>query len=806
MVDGDQSSGAGAGRTPPLGARGRSSSFPNLAQNAFVAALGVGDGAPRDAAAGAAPAGGSDVGEVAPARASAAWYLPPLGLRHLSEVRARNLVPPRGAEHSRGAGFRFTLATGGGAGEPEAVVYTSEVATDTLNPDWEPLDDADLERRVRRVVGAASSSSHECADLNNTDDATADATDHRGVRTTDLKLTVWHVENPARGGTERAVFTTRLALDDLTRMRPNSTASSTRASVFGPFDGSADADGVGLTPLGGASVSSPPLAFPPNTPMVRLLPRRTRWGLGGGLGGYDMAGYGGGGGVAGWHHSWHVPGGRSWRALRDDAHLADAADAADAEDAVDALDASRASAEGGGVEGGSRAAGGGGGKESTSGSPLSRAGAGSGAAVGRIERADARALRASIDAIVHAAAGVARATLRRDALRDAVGERLGSAEKFGAFRGTRTPSRPSLAALRGMLVDAKLDVAALRRDVEAHREDARRRTAVNAKRRESLVAGDKRLARARVALGENAAALAGARGRGRLHQQQRALVARRWRLVADLARVFPIAPVRSGGDDDGGGGGGGGVGGGTGGKQKRSWMVAGVPLDLGQSGKPNGAGSLSAAIGHGLLPGSTVSQSEQERRASALGYVTQAVLQLAAVLDVPLRYPVAPGASRSYICDLQQTWASSHASRGDRLGGGSGVTDRYGPGSPNAGEGSSSSAYTERAVMWRRYEFPLFADGASGSAESTKFTYAVFLLNKDLEQLLNAHGLLAVGPRQTLPNLRRLLHGRTNRCEVVSAAAAGGGGGEVDESVASRVASGEENGGGGYEATVALTR
>ena len=283
MVDGDQSSGAGAGRTPPLGARGRSSSFPNLAQNAFVAALGVGDGAPRDAAAGAAPAGGSDVGEVAPARASAAWYLPPLGLRHLSEVRARNLVPPRGAEHSRGAGFRFTLATGGGAGEPEAVVYTSEVATDTLNPDWEPLDDADLERRVRRVVGAASSSSHECADLNNTDDATADATDHRGVRTTDLKLTVWHVENPARGGTERRVFTTRLALDDLTRMHPNATASSTRLSVFGPFDGSADAEGVGLTPLGGASVSSPPLAFPPNTPMVRLLPRRTRWGLGGGL-------------------------------------------------------------------------------------------------------------------------------------------------------------------------------------------------------------------------------------------------------------------------------------------------------------------------------------------------------------------------------------------------------------------------------------------------------------------------------------------------------------------------------------------
>ena len=63
-----------------------------------------------------------------------------------------------------------------------------------------------------------------------------------------------------------------------------------------------------------------------------------------------------------------------------------------------------------------------------------------------------------------------------------------------------------------------------------------------------------------------------------------------------------------------------------------------------------------------------VSQSEQERRASALGYVTQAVLQLAAVLDVPLRYPVAPGASRSYICDLQPTWAGG-SSRTERVPG-----------------------------------------------------------------------------------------------------------------------------------------
>jgi len=36
----------------------------------------------------------------------------------------------------------------------------------------------------------------------------------------------------------------------------------------------------------------------------------------------------------------------------------------------------------------------------------------------------------------------------------------------------------------------------------------------------------------------------------------------------------------------------------------------------------------------------------------------------------------------------------------------------------------------------------------------------VFLLNKNLEQLLNAHGLSAVGPRHTLQNLKRIFDAR----------------------------------------------
>jgi hypothetical protein len=108
--------------------------------------------------------------------------------------------------------------------------------------------------------------------------------------------------------------------------------------------------------------------------------------------------------------------------------------------------------------------------------------------------------------------------------------------------------------------------------------------------------------------------------------------------------------------------------------------------------------------------------------------------------------------------------------------------------------------------MWRRAEFPLFVDGAS---ESTRFTYAVFLLNKDLEQLLNAHGLLAVGPRQTLPNLRRLLHGRTHACESAAGESTEATG-EFDGGNDERATDGGDDGGateskGGYESTVAVT-
>ena len=55
--------------------------------------------------------------------------------------------------------------------------------------------------------------------------------------------------------------------------------------------------------------------------------------------------------------------------------------------------------------------------------------------------------------------------------------------------------------------------------------------------RASLVAARERLASADELL-------AGAWGRGRLHQQQRLLVRRRWELVGDPAAVFPVVDDR----------------------------------------------------------------------------------------------------------------------------------------------------------------------------------------------------------------------------------------------------------------------
>ncbi|KAJ4968534.1 hypothetical protein NE237_015235 [Protea cynaroides] len=115
-----------------------------------------------------------------------------------------------------------------------------------------------------------------------------------------------------------------------------------------------------------------------------------------------------------------------------------------------------------------------------------------------------------------------------------------------------------------------------------------------------------------------------------------------------------------------------------------------------------------------------------QKYATALGYVAHDVSLIASYLDVPLRYPLLFGGSRSYVND--------YVSSVD----------------PMPSDTTSSSLL---ATSSKPTEFPLFLEGQ----DITRAAYAIFLLNKDVEQLLNFIGVNSFGPRHVLANLNELL-------------------------------------------------
>lgn len=110
------------------------------------------------------------------------------------------------------------------------------------------------------------------------------------------------------------------------------------------------------------------------------------------------------------------------------------------------------------------------------------------------------------------------------------------------------------------------------------------------------------------------------------------------------------------------------------------------------------------------LPNSEYTGCEEEHVATALGFVCHCVLLCSRYLDVPLRYPMLAMGSRSVIQDTL-------------------------------------------SVFGVQQKFPLYSRGV----ERNRFDYAVFLLNKNIEQLLNSQGLELITLRHTLPNLQILL-------------------------------------------------
>ncbi|KMZ70993.1 hypothetical protein ZOSMA_18G00890 [Zostera marina] len=119
---------------------------------------------------------------------------------------------------------------------------------------------------------------------------------------------------------------------------------------------------------------------------------------------------------------------------------------------------------------------------------------------------------------------------------------------------------------------------------------------------------------------------------------------------------------------------------------------------------------------------------EAQKSATALGYVAHVVLRIATYLGVPLRYSIFLGGSRSYIHDFTPSVDLTPSDLTSNL---------------------MTGAVSQPA------KFPLFLE----AQDTTKAAYAIFLLNKDLEQILNYIGgqSLGPGPKHILVNLKRLI-------------------------------------------------
>lgn len=127
------------------------------------------------------------------------------------------------------------------------------------------------------------------------------------------------------------------------------------------------------------------------------------------------------------------------------------------------------------------------------------------------------------------------------------------------------------------------------------------------------------------------------------------------------------------------------------------FSICGIPL-------PNG--DFESQIS---LQSSTGPDLDEDHVSSALGYVAQAVQLLAAYLTIPLYYPIRCMGSRSLVQDP--------------------ISQMKGP-----------------------KIFPLYSRGV----DRYRFEYAVFLLNKDIEQIMLEHSIGVMDLTQTLPNLKNI--------------------------------------------------
>ncbi|CAG8745593.1 11448_t:CDS:2, partial [Ambispora leptoticha] len=149
------------------------------------------------------------------------------------------------------------------------------------------------------------------------------------------------------------------------------------------------------------------------------------------------------------------------------------------------------------------------------------------------------------------------------------------------------------------------------------------------------------------------------------------------------------------------------------------------------------------------LPNSVFNNGNDEQIATALGFTCHLTQMLAFYLAIPLRFPMTPMSSRSTIYDPIS--ATIPAPRQETI-------------SPCMALGRFLNLIVvgffmgEGGLLYVTNNqlgalFPLFMKGV----DRGRFEYAVFLLNKNIEQLMNSQGLLRVDLRNTLPNLRNFI-------------------------------------------------
>jgi hypothetical protein len=360
------------------------------------------------------------------------------------------------------------------------------------------------------------------------------------------------------------------------------------------------------------------------------------------------------------------------------------------------------------------------------------------------------------------------------------------ADVTGALARRERACRPAaeLQALHEQAAEARRLSAVARRRLEAARrgaDAARRAAAVRAQALavtlRALQAADRRVREARESL-------EGQEGAGRLRAALQELVPRRCALVAAAAGVYRLGPTAvrvlrppPGGLLDA--------------QLDAAWAGA-AGADAGDAlllppPSPGGGGAAAAStaaapsalfrqevhlsIGGLELDASTWRKAfesdgyewdagEDRAAAVALGQAAHLADRIAAYCEVQLRYPLICRGSTSAVLDnyppsgawteekqrAESELASSRGGAGGGAGAGGVASFLFGLG--GGGNGGDVRAGAVPA------QYPLHC---ASNRDRPRFAVGVFLLNKDVIQLLQAHGVTAAGPNQLLQNLHKLV-------------------------------------------------